>query len=44
MVTREYLIQNKEIALDKAIGSLCVLAIGDSFGDASRSTENQRDY
>jgi len=44
MVTREYLIQNKEITLDKAIGSLCGLAIGDSFGDAARSPENQRDY
>ena len=44
MLTREYLIQNKEMLLDKAIGSLCGLAIGDSFGDAARGTDNQRDY
>ena len=44
MLTREDLIQNKEIALDKARGSLCGLAIGDSFGDAARGPENQRDY
>jgi ADP-ribosylglycohydrolase len=44
MLTRKYLIDNKEIALDKAIGSLSGLAIGDSFGDAARGPENQRDY
>ncbi len=44
MLTRDYLIQNKEIALDKAIGSLGGLAIGDSFGDAARGQDNQRDY
>jgi len=44
MLTRDYLIQNKEIALDKAKGSLCGLAIGDSFGDAARGQDNQRDY
>lgn len=44
MLTREYLIENKEVALDKAIGSLSGLAIGDSFGDAARGPENQRDY
>jgi len=44
MLTRDYLIQNKDIALDKAIGSLCGLAIGDSFGDAARGQDNQRDY
>lgn len=44
MLTREYLINHKEEALDRAIGSLSGLAIGDSFGDAARSPDNQRDY
>lgn len=44
MITREDLIQNKNLALDKAIGSLSGLAIGDSFGDAARDADNQRDY
>lgn len=44
MLTRKYLIENKDLALDKAIGSLSGLAIGDSFGDAARGPENQRDY
>ena len=44
MITRQDLIQNKELALDKAIGSISGLAIGDSFGDAARGADNQRDY
>lgn len=44
MITREDLIQNKNLALDKAIGSLSGLAIGDSFGDTARGADNQRDY
>lgn len=44
METREYLAKNPDIALDRAIGSLCGLAIGDSLGDAARAPENQRDY
>lgn len=44
MITREDLIQNKNLALDKAIGSLSGLAIGDSFGDVARGADNQRDY
>lgn len=44
MKTREYLIENKEVALDKALGALIGLAIGDSFGDAARGAEHQRDY
>lgn len=44
MWTREYLAKNKDIALDRALGSLSGLAIGDSFGDAARSPDNQRDY
>lgn len=44
MITRQDLIQNNKLALDKAIGSLSGLAIGDSFGDAARGADNQRDY
>lgn len=44
MLTREDLIKNRELAADKAKGSLCGLAIGDSFGDAARKPEFQRDY
>lgn len=44
MMTREELIRNRELLTDKAIGSLCGLAIGDSLGDAARMPENQRDY
>lgn len=44
MLERQDLINNKELALDKAIGALSGLAIGDSFGDASRKTENQLRY
>ena len=38
MMTREELIQNRELLTDKAIGSLCGLAIGDSLGDAATVT------
>jgi len=44
MLSREQLIHDKELARDKAKGSLCGLAIGDSFGDAARGPDNQRDY
>ena len=44
MIKREDLIQNRELALNKAKGSLCGLAIGDSFGDAARKPDFQRDY
>lgn len=44
MFDREYLIKNKELALDKAVGSLCGLAIGDSFGDAARKPDNQKNF
>lgn len=44
MLKRQDLIKNKELALDKALGSLGGLAIGDSFGDAARGADNQRDY
>ncbi len=38
------LIKNRGLAKSKAIGSICGLAIGDSFGDASRKPENQMNY
>ena len=44
MFTRDYLIKNKDVAIDRAIGSLSGLAIGDSFGDAARKPQNQTDY
>ncbi|HEY4544681.1 MAG TPA: ADP-ribosylglycohydrolase family protein [Tissierellaceae bacterium] len=44
MLKREDLINNRELALNKALGALSGLAIGDSFGDASRKQENQMKY
>lgn len=44
MMTRSELIKNTALKVDKARGSLCGLAIGDSFGDAARKPEFQRDY
>lgn len=44
MITRQELLQDRVRLTDKAIGALCGLAIGDSFGDAARMPENQRDY
>ncbi|WP_426350609.1 ADP-ribosylglycohydrolase family protein [Alloiococcus sp. CFN-8] len=44
MISRKELIDNKELAYDKALGALAGLAIGDSFGDASRKPENQLLY
>ncbi len=44
MLSKEELINNRELALDKALGALTGLAIGDSFGDASRKQENQFNY
>lgn len=44
MITRQELLQDRARLTDKAIGALCGLAIGDSFGDAARMPENQRDY
>ena len=37
MLTREEFKKNPELVFDKAYGSLSGLAIGDSFGDASRT-------
>lgn len=44
MLSRSELASNRKLALDKARGSLCGLAIGDSFGDAARKPDFQRDY
>ena len=44
MLSKEELINDRELALDKALGALTGLAIGDSFGDASRKQENQFNY
>lgn len=44
MLTREQLRQDPELTRDKARGALCGLAIGDSFGDAARKPDYQRDY
>ena len=44
MRKREELVKDRQLALDKAKGSLCGLAIGDSFGDAARKPDFQRDY
>lgn len=44
MLTREEFIKNPEMVFDKTYGSLSGLAIGDSFGDASRKQENRENY
>lgn len=36
--------ENKALAKSKAIGCICGLAIGDSFGDASRMQSNRENY
>lgn len=44
MLTREEFIQDRERVFDKVYGALSGLAIGDSFGDASRKQENRANY
>ncbi len=44
MITREEFKKNKEAMHDKSYGALAGLAVGDSFGDAARSKENQFNY
>lgn len=44
MLSRNDLINNRELAYDKALGAMAGLAIGDSFGDASRKQDNQLNY
>ena len=44
MMTREEFVKQPDKVLDKAYGALSGLAIGDSFGDASRNQENRKNY
>lgn len=44
MLTRAELIADKAKREEKAVGALCGLAIGDSFGDASRKEDNKANY
>ncbi len=44
MLSRNDLVNNRELAYDKTLGAMAGLAIGDSFGDASRKQENQLSY
>lgn len=44
MMTREEFKRNPELVYDRAYGALSGLAIGDSFGDASRKQENRANY
>ena len=42
MLTRNDLVKNPELAMEKALGALAGLAIGDSFGDAGRGPANHQ--
>ncbi len=44
MITREQLLSDPKRAREKAVGCICGLAIGDSFGDASRMQSNRENY
>ena len=44
MMTRDMLRQDHALRSDKARDALCGLPIGDSFGDAARKPDDQRDY
>ncbi|MGE5678164.1 MAG: ADP-ribosylglycohydrolase family protein [Pseudomonadota bacterium] len=44
MITTADLRGNRELAISKATGCICGLAIGDSFGDASRMQSNRENY
>lgn len=44
MITKEEFIKDRAKVFDKAYGALSGLAIGDSFGDASRKQENREAY
>ncbi|GAB6109423.1 ADP-ribosylglycohydrolase family protein [Fusibacter bizertensis] len=44
MKTAEILKSDFNLARDKAVGCICGLAIGDSFGDASRMQSNRENY
>lgn len=44
MKTRQFLLEHRDLMINKALGSLIGLAIGDSLGDAARKPDNQRNY
>ena len=44
MLSKQEFIQDRERVFDKVYGALSGLAIGDSFGDASRKPENRANY
>lgn len=44
MITTADLRANKALARSKAVGSICGLSIGDSFGDAARMQSNRENY
>lgn len=44
MLTRQEFIKDRQRVFDKVYGALSGLAIGDSFGDASRKQENRVNY
>lgn len=44
MIKREDFLKNEELKLDKSVGALCGLAIGDSLGDAARMEHNRATY
>lgn len=44
MITRKELQGNPEALENKVRGAICGLAIGDSFGDAARALDNQKNY
>ncbi|MDD3904122.1 MAG: ADP-ribosylglycohydrolase family protein, partial [Sphaerochaeta sp.] len=44
MVRREVFVKDRDLVLDRAMGSLIGLAIGDSFGDAARMQANRESY
>ena len=44
MLTRAEFIKDRERVFDKVYGALTGLAIGDSFGDASRMQDNRVNY
>ena len=44
MMAKEQIVRDRAKLLDRARGAMCGLAIGDSFGDASRKSDNQLAY
>lgn len=44
MITRKDLIDNRDLAREKAMGCIIGLAIGDSLGDAARTQNNRETY